>query len=278
MFRINRLGIACLDLRSERSLNRVCSEETYQAFHQWLQENGDIDHLYLVLSIPIVYNDFSLLEKAIAETGLGRELEDDLKDHWRTEIHQKERLRLLKSLVDAAEKLQIRITILSGDVHVGCAGVLFDKRFVATGNASIINCLVSSAVVNAPPPNSVISLLELTGGKVEIVEDSDKYQLIASLYRFMHRPDFRRYIPNRNYLEMLGDNHKGIRCRWYCDGEEDNPYQLYINRCRKGESLYDIPMLAGEEAKFVVQYLGSFIGTTLKPFVESWLTNQVNYY
>jgi len=278
MFKVNRLGIACLDLRTERSLHRVCSEGTYIAFHQWLQDNGDIDHLYLVLSIPIVYNDFSLLEKAIEETGLGKELEDDLKDHWRTEIHQKERVRFLKSLVDAAEKLQVRITILSGDVHVGCAGVLFDQKKVSNGNASIINCLVSSAVVNVPPPPSVINLLELTGGKVEIVENSDQYQLIASLYRFMSRSDQRRYIPNRNYLELLGDNHKGVRCSWYCDGDLDNPYELYINRCRQGPGLYDLALLSAEEVNFVVKFLGGFIGLTLRPILDSWLSNQENYY
>jgi len=152
------------------------------------------------------------------------------------------------------------------------------KKNVIHGNASIINCLVSSAVVNAPPPPSVISLLEITGGKVEIIEKSDQHNLIAFLYRFMHRPDIRRYIPNRNYLELLGDNYKGVRCRWYCDGEEDKPYELYIKQCRKGPSLYDMAMLSGEEANFVVKFLGLVVGSTLRPIVEGWLSDQPNYF
>jgi len=128
MYRIDGLGVACLDLRSERKRTRVCSEATYECFKQWLAQNEGIDHLYLVLSIPIVYNDFDVLEKAIDSTGLGKELEDDLKDHWRTFDHREERLNLLKLLLEVAEAGKFRITILSGDVHIGCAGVIYDRK------------------------------------------------------------------------------------------------------------------------------------------------------
>jgi len=229
MYRIDTTGIACLDLRKERTMKRVCTQETYDDFVKWLREHSDhMDQLYLILSIPIVYNDFDVLEKAISATGLGEELKDDLQDHWRTEDHREERLKLLKLLLDEAHKGKFRITILSGDVHISCAGVVYDKIRSKKSNATIINSLISSAVVNAAPPPAVIQILELTGAEVEIVEKTEHTHIKAGLYRLLGDKRQFRYFGGRSYLELIQNVRHGVCARWFTENHENEAFELYI--------------------------------------------------
>jgi hypothetical protein len=229
MYRIDSTGIASLDLRKERQMKRVCTSETYDDFSRWLKENQEnMDHLYLVLSIPIVYNDFDVLEKAISATGLGAELKDDLQDHWRTEDHREERLKLLKLLLDAAHEGKFRITILSGDVHISCAGVIYDKIRSKKSNATIINSLISSAVVNVAPPQAVIQILELTGAEIETVERTENTWIKAGLYRLLGDTRQFRYFGGRAYLELIQNYRHGICARWFVENHENEPFELYI--------------------------------------------------
>jgi len=257
VFKIDGFGVICLDLRSERTRTVVCGRKTYDCVWKWLTDNSDLDHVLLVLSIPIVYNDFSALEKAISTTGLGKELEDDLRDHWRTLDHQAERTFLLENLLNFAEKGEFRITIFSGDVHIGCAGVFYDKKRYKNNNGVIINSLVSSAVVNVPPPVSVTQVLDLTGGEIETVKQNNTTDIKAGLYRFFSDSRQKRYLPGRNYLELAVDTKKGIQCRWFCEGDENVPYELYINAYQKNKKL-DMRLIQND-FKYVSKNISSSI-------------------
>jgi hypothetical protein len=238
MYRIDSTGIACLDLRSERLMKRVCTQDTYDDFVRWMRENaGKMNHLLLVLSIPIVYNDFDVLEKAIETTGLGEELKDDLQDHWRTADHRDERKYLLKLLLAEAERGKFRITILSGDVHISCAGVVYDTPACKKSNAAIINSLISSAVVNIPPPNAVIQVLELTGSEIEIVEQTQNTKIKAGLYRLMGDPRQFRYFGGRNFLELAQNTAGGTMARWYVEGHEHDAFHLYIHPFKENKGI-----------------------------------------
>ena len=81
-------------------------------------------------------------------------LEDDLKDHWHSRSHKVERLRLIHRLLQFAEKKETRVTLLSGDVHVGAVGVIESQRAGSMNNhANVIHQLTSSGIVHpAPPP------------------------------------------------------------------------------------------------------------------------------
>jgi hypothetical protein len=229
VYRIDTTGIVCLDLRKERQMKRVCTQETYDDFTRWIKENAEhIDQLYLVLSIPIIYNDFDVLEKAIAATGLGEELKDDLQDHWRTEDHREERLKLLKLLLDEAHNGKFRITILSGDVHISCAGVVYDKARSKKSNATIINSLISSAVVNIAPPQAVIQVLELTGSEIEVVEKTENNIIRAGLYRLLGDKRQFRYFGGRSYLELIQNSRHGVCARFFVENHENDPFELYI--------------------------------------------------
>lgn len=201
-----------LDCRTERSLSRIVYQSTYDAMFQRLakevdQSNGDIKHVYLLLGVPIAYPRLVWLEylltsrllaplrylgrKRIMAKGLvndfdgSAELLDDLDDHWCSRHHKHERNDFISSLTKFAAQKNVRITILSGDVHQCCIGRfrsrihqhgsgIFHKRKVErseilahpTHDPRLIFNLISSAIVNAPPPDAAAAMLNRRALKI----------------------------------------------------------------------------------------------------------------
>lgn len=90
------------------------------------------------------------------------DLVDDLDDHYTAHRHKAERLQLVKMLQDLSGTYGVRVTILSGDVHLAAVGRFYanpklgipveeDSRYMAN--------IVSSAIVNKPPPAAIANLL-----------------------------------------------------------------------------------------------------------------------
>lgn len=90
------------------------------------------------------------------------DLLDDLDDHYTARTHKKERLYLVEQLQALAAEFSVRVTILGGDVHLAAVGrfysnlklevpVIHDHRYMAN--------IISSAIVNKPPPQAVANLL-----------------------------------------------------------------------------------------------------------------------
>lgn len=87
------------------------------------------------------------------------ELLDDLNDHWTAKTHKEERNWLILELQKLAVSNRVRVSILSGDVHLAAVGRLFDKKKPdpAKDPKYMLN-IISSAIVNTPPPPAVIGL------------------------------------------------------------------------------------------------------------------------
>ncbi|GAV28926.1 hypothetical protein PMKS-002404 [Pichia membranifaciens] len=113
------------------------------------------------------------------EAVTGQELLDDMNDHWCSHTHKRERNKLMKRLIDFGKANNVRITILSGDVHLCCV-----SRFRGTSETSkanpkndpnFITNLISSAIVNAPPPSGMARFLSMRARKhrfqKDVVED-----------------------------------------------------------------------------------------------------------
>jgi len=92
----------------------------------------------------------------------GVEILDDLDDHWTAKNHKLERRYLLEDLQDLAAAKSVRITILSGDVHLAAIGQFYshpklgirkdrDHRYMPN--------VISSAIVNTPPPDMMADVL-----------------------------------------------------------------------------------------------------------------------
>jgi len=178
-----------LDCRAERKLGRICSDEQYnRIFDRLYTLPPRVEHLVVQLGIPIAYPRMVFLESALSSkfnplVTLGRsgsfglkgfvnkfngdaELLDDLNDHWTSKHNKAERNHLIERLQRFALSRRIRISFISGDVH--CAAVGMFKTLKKGKKSSTLSPtsdhrymlnVVTSAIVNTPPPNGVLTLV-----------------------------------------------------------------------------------------------------------------------
>jgi PhoD related phosphatase len=78
-------------------------------------------------------------------------------DHWTHANHSRERTVLIRTLQGIAFERRMRITMVSGDVHCCGVGYLYDPR--APQDHKLMYQIITSAIVNVPPPGMVIKLL-----------------------------------------------------------------------------------------------------------------------
>lgn len=90
------------------------------------------------------------------------DLLDDLDDHYTARTHKKERLFLVQQLQALSADFSVRITVLGGDVHLAAVGRFYSNPKlnvpVAQDHRYMAN-IISSAIVNKPPPQAVANLL-----------------------------------------------------------------------------------------------------------------------
>ncbi len=217
--RVGAYAILVLDLRSERSKTTVMGAESWNAAYAWLDKQSGCDHLLVMSSIPVVHPDFSTLEMLLCALPGQQELEDDLQDHWLSRSHRQERLRLIHRLLDWSARPGCgRVTILSGDVHVGAVGVIQADRRDVPANANVINQLTSSGIVHPAPPAMALFYLEHVGDRVETVDRG----ISATMFEFPGTSH--RYIGARNYLSLEPDlphqsPERRIWANWWVEGE-----------------------------------------------------------
>ncbi|KAG9900272.1 hypothetical protein KCU94_g8591, partial [Aureobasidium melanogenum] len=180
MFLGRKIAFLGLDCRTERMRDEILSQQSYDiVFDRCRSEivKGETKHLIVLLGVPIAYPRLNFLEniltsrvmdpiKAIGRTGLlggfvnkfdgGVEILDDLDDHWTAKHHKLERNWFIQELQELAASKSVRITILGGDVHLGAVGQFYTKKKLGVPkdrDHRYMPNVVSSAIVNTPPPN-----------------------------------------------------------------------------------------------------------------------------
>lgn len=100
------------------------------------------------------------------------ELLDDLNDHWCANVHKKERNWLVLECQRLALEMHVRITFLSGDVHLAAVGCLFTKQKKGGAGGQVVKPendhrymlnIVTSAIVNTPPPAGAAMMVAVLG-------------------------------------------------------------------------------------------------------------------
>jgi hypothetical protein len=90
------------------------------------------------------------------------DLLDDLDDHYTAKTHKAERAQLVVELQKLSAEFSVRTTILGGDVHLAALGRFYSNPKlnvpVEEDSRYMVN-VVSSAIVNKPPPQAVANLL-----------------------------------------------------------------------------------------------------------------------
>ena len=145
------LTLNVMDLRTDRSQLQVMSADTWAAWKTvWDQETPDsaTGHQLIISSVPVVHPKLSTAETITSWQGddVVEGLGDDLNDHWAHDRHEDERKRLVRTLMQLAERSLSRVTIVSGDVHVAAWGNALRKT--STRNVHRINQLTSTAIVH----------------------------------------------------------------------------------------------------------------------------------
>lgn len=105
------------------------------------------------------------------------DLLDDLDDHYTARTHKKERNQLIRKLQGICAEFSVRITILGGDVHLAALGRFYSKPKlnipVENDYRYMVN-VVSSAIVNKPPPGAVANLLARRNKIHHLGHDTDE--------------------------------------------------------------------------------------------------------
>ncbi|GBE82620.1 Uncharacterized protein SCP_0410050 [Sparassis crispa] len=190
-----QVSMLLLDCRAERKKDQVCSPQEYKTVFERVYElPPDVEHLVILLGIPIAYPRMVFLENLLESkmnplVALGRagslglssfvnkfnadaELLDDLNDHWTAKMHKRERNWFIEQLQLFAKAKHCRITFVAGDVHCAAVGVLktLQKNKKKGGippaqdHRYMLN-IVTSAIVNTPPPNGVLSMVSALSTK-----------------------------------------------------------------------------------------------------------------
>ncbi|KAK4132606.1 hypothetical protein BT67DRAFT_385401 [Trichocladium antarcticum] len=187
-----RIGFLGIDARTERTRHQVNYPDTYsEIFARLKQELSDagragrpLRHLILLLGIPIAYPRLTWLENIFSSPIVGPikmlnrrvgfggsffnsfdgsiDLLDDLDDHYTARTHKKERNWLVEKLQGICAEFSIRVTILGGDVHLAALGRFYSNPKLdipAEHDFRYMVNVVSSAIVNKPPPAAVANLL-----------------------------------------------------------------------------------------------------------------------
>lgn len=226
---IDGVAVLALDTRSERSQGQVMSPESWNAVWKWTESlgkgtDGGPRHLLVVSPVPVVHADFGSIESIMNWMPGEQELEDDLRDHWQSEPHRKERLRMVHRLFSLMDNAGIRVTILSGDVHCAGLGVLETARSNNFGSrACVINQLTSSGVVHPAPPKIMGYLLEgLASEREEVDQGISAYMLNFPAKR-------KKFVLARNFLSLEPDEDGRLWANWYIENDLKEPSVKVIN-------------------------------------------------
>ncbi|WWD20042.1 hypothetical protein CI109_104515 [Kwoniella shandongensis] len=205
-----KVNLLALDCRAERKLNQICTKATYdKAFNEIRKEKG-LEQLVILLGVPIAYPRMSFLEHFLDlkwnpinvlarhnALGLGgmvnkfnqaSELLDDLNDHWCANTHKKERNWLVMECQALAQELHARITFLSGDVHLAAVGCLFTyrkkgKKIQPEKDFRYMLNIVTSAIVNTPPPPGAAKMVGMLGGHTHRTLPKDTDETMIPLFQ-----------------------------------------------------------------------------------------------
>ncbi|KAI8343960.1 hypothetical protein BC941DRAFT_341994 [Chlamydoabsidia padenii] len=227
------IALLSLDARGERTKHDVCQPQSYDILFDTLYKTipDTVKHLLVLTGVPLIYPRLTLFEKAMdgasgfnlatiaGKTGaLGNiingqlnkwngdpELLDDMNDHWTAGNHEVERKRFIERLQQYAKDRSIRVSFLGGDVHCCGTGRLYSKDMKEKEEADphLMVQIVSSAIVNIPPPQALLAILNQNSSYVTFDPNTEE-----KMYNLFKKS------PNGNNRQ----NKKLMGFRNYCAG------------------------------------------------------------
>ncbi len=233
-YALGPIAVVAADLRTERSRTQVMGTDSWGQVKTWMnelsrEEHGpqpikSCQHLIFMSSVPVVHPKLSFAELLLDKFGQDHVTDsnaDDLIDHWSHDDHEGERKRLLEVLSSFARDKKVRVSLVSGDVHVGGWGTVYRKDLPANETWSQMHQLTSSAVVH-PSLMGVMERLFLSwlNSSAKHPQNID-VQYVAEMMLF---PGHDRYMmAARNWLALELDIGSAGGCKlwatWRCETE-----------------------------------------------------------
>lgn len=172
--------------------------------------------------------------KALGKTGVfgnvlnhfdgGVEVLDDLDDHWTAKNHKSERSIVIEDLQDLAADKSLRVTILryvsrprallsscansvsSGDVHLAAIGQFYSNPKLGLAKHKdfrYIPNIISSAIVNAPPPDLMADILNKRNKVHHFDKETDEDMIPIFAHGVDGKPRNNKHLlPHRNWCSI----------------------------------------------------------------------------
>ncbi|KAI0849631.1 hypothetical protein F5Y00DRAFT_269048 [Daldinia vernicosa] len=230
MFLGSKIALLAVDCRTERTRDDVLRENTWKKLMDRCYDEivrGKTQHLLVLLGVPIAYPRLVWLEniltsrlmdpiKALGKAGMlggflnrfdgGVEVLDDLDDHWTAKNHKDERRVVIEDLQDLAADKSVRVTILSGDVHLAAIGQFYSnpKQELAKHNDfRYMPNIVSSAIANTPPPDIMADILNKRNKVHHFDKETDEDMIPIFTNGVDGKPrNNKRLLPHRNWCSI----------------------------------------------------------------------------
>jgi hypothetical protein len=193
----------------------------WKRFKTWISEFSG-PRLFVMTGVPVVYRRFTAVEAIMAATPWQEELEDDLLDHWSARAHQRERVQFIYHFLQRQDALKTSITnpqwvFLSGDVHVGGVGVVWeDKRDVGMYQ------IISSGIAHPPPSAVQWNAIQLTSSdEPEVLGDGDlKAELLVATGAAYN------YLRTRNFVLAEVGTDQRLWFEWQCEDQQKPVFSI----------------------------------------------------
>ncbi|RMJ25006.1 hypothetical protein PHISP_04134 [Aspergillus sp. HF37] len=211
-----------LDCRTERMSNEILSEPTcdliWDRCHREIIK-GETKHLIVLMGVPIAYPRMAMLKnilnsrKSLGKAGMFGGLVNKhggnveiYDDHWTAKHHKDERTWLIEDLQDLAAEKSVRVTILSGDVHLAAIGQFNSNPrldLAKDRDCRYMPNIISSAIANAPETEMVSDMLNKRN-RVHHMDSNTDEEIIPI---FTHDVDNKarnnkRLLPRRNWCSI----------------------------------------------------------------------------
>ena len=217
-FQFRDFHILALDNRAERTYTQIMSEQNWTDAKAWLNslDGQPVKNLLVMVGVPVVYRSFAAVESVYDATPWHEELEDDIHDHWSAKPHHAERIKLVMVLLNFLEQHKADGTkgvLLSGDVHVGALGQVWNERRHVG-----LTQVIATGIVH-PPPSAMswVGIAATTSDTPEPIDDGD------TVPEMLTPPGGSRYLRTRNYATLAIGSDNKIWVNWICEDAKLKP-------------------------------------------------------
>ena len=230
LHRFGSVALLVADLRSERTRSQIIADASWKqiaAALNALPADGSVKHLLVMSSIPVVYPNGGILNvlASLIPWDPVNDPQDDMIDHWSDSRHQSERERFVRLLLKTSQEKAIRVTLLTGDVHVAAQGVIeSDRDSTAPLNSNVITQLVASGIVHPPAAPLITNALNLLARSPQEI-----YRGVEGwLVEFWSGGPY--LLPKRNWLSLVPVENNSLRAQWHAESV-DTQFTKDIGPC-----------------------------------------------